>query len=41
MKSKECEVSTVEVQEGKYANIDLDEVYEYADLSDKIAGRCD
>ncbi|WP_338705443.1 hypothetical protein [Priestia aryabhattai] len=27
--------------EDKYANIDLNKVYEYNDLPDKIAGRCD
>ena len=27
--------------EDKYANIDLNKIYEYRDLPDKIAGRCD
>ena len=31
----------MEKLEDKYANIDLTKVYEYADLPDKISGRCD
>lgn len=31
----------MENQEEKYANIDLNKIYEYADLPDKISGRCD
>jgi len=31
----------MENQEDKYANIDLNKIYEYADLPDKKAGRCD
>lgn len=31
----------MESTEDKYANIDLNKVYEYKDLPDKIAGRCD
>ncbi|MGG0031615.1 hypothetical protein ABEX88_08260 [Priestia megaterium] len=27
--------------EDRYANIDLNKIYDYKDLSDKIAGRCD
>jgi hypothetical protein len=34
-------VFKVEEKEGLYANIDLDKVYEYKDLPDKVAGRCD
>ncbi|WP_322552036.1 hypothetical protein AAB109_11360 [Priestia megaterium] len=28
-------------QDDKYANIDLNKIYEYSDLPDKKAGRCD
>lgn len=31
----------MEKLEDKYANIDLNKIYEYKDLPDKIAGRCD
>jgi len=31
----------MEEKEDKYANIDVTKIYEYADLPDKIAGRCD
>jgi ribosomal protein L18E len=32
---EECEVSTMENQEDKYANINLTKVYEYVDMPDK------
>lgn len=31
----------MEKLEDKYANIDLNKIYEYKDLPDKISGRCD
>ncbi|KML27767.1 hypothetical protein [Priestia aryabhattai] len=31
----------MEKLEDKYANIDLNKIYEYKELPDKIAGRCD
>jgi len=31
----------METKEDKYTNIDLNKIYEYKDLPDKIAGRCD
>ena len=41
MTNKESEVFKMENPEDKYANIDVTKVYEYADLPDKISGRCD
>ncbi|WP_230932878.1 hypothetical protein [Priestia sp. TSO9] len=31
----------MENNEDKYANLDLNKIYEYADLPDKVSGRCD
>jgi len=31
----------MEEQQDKYTNIDVAKVYEYKDLPDEIAGRCD
>ncbi|MFP7737450.1 hypothetical protein ACLHDF_29950 [Priestia aryabhattai] len=31
----------METTEDKYANIDLNKIYEYKDLPDKISERCD
>ncbi|MEK1828969.1 hypothetical protein AAAC51_07420 [Priestia megaterium] len=28
-------------QEDKYANLDLNKIYEYSELPDKVSGRCD
>jgi hypothetical protein len=41
MTRKECEVGRMKNSEDKYANIDVTRVYEYTELPDQIAGRCD
>ncbi len=33
--------SIMDNKEDKYANLDLNKVYEYAELPDRISGRCD